>query len=611
MSGGNNNNNSNIDPDIDLGSDAGLYDPADPGPSTPVATTPSGIHPADVAKHNTKQDCWVIINGHVWNVTDWLDNHPGGVDAIFPHAGQDASAAYNGQHEKDLVFSTLPNSYLGEQLNALPTPPNTGPTGNALVPLTAPVINTPTGPGFGFTDPVAPTKNAPVPPITSAPAAAAPFIFTKPAPPKSNTPAPSNNNGPAPLNYSFTSQSANTKAPSPTPVPPTTSAPGPTNGNGVVGQTDVNQIPPVIESTNKAHKRSADYKMRMLGGWTVNDGTFDPVPENKRQKTHVPYPAYVSHAFRARAGLSNLQLSRDSPISLCAMDIATHHLWKCMPGQARRYLHLASPNGPALWGPNEEAVEMMYQKMDDKAYHVPVSKGSQQTEYQLYSDVKKRPWIIWPLWVEDEWGSDYVTVIWHSTNTPQAPDRFDQLLFYSIIDPRRSPDANSNGRNETIKGRISRIANRLWAFWAKAGINRQKLRFKEVLCSPMPFDETSSGERTFAVIKTLINQIIDWHTLGMNFTVDGTITNQSQWVHPYQQRVEMTGINAWILMASLRFDARITVEALQPNTVTEVAANGNKKYVHTYDLAGPFQEPPVSAPDYLLPPSEIYKVGGS
>ena len=32
---------------------------------------------ADVAKHSTEKDCWVIVNGQVLDVTDFLADHPG------------------------------------------------------------------------------------------------------------------------------------------------------------------------------------------------------------------------------------------------------------------------------------------------------------------------------------------------------------------------------------------------------------------------------------------------------------------------------------------------------------------------------------------------------
>jgi hypothetical protein len=92
----------------------------------------------------------------------------------------------------------------------------------------------------------------------------------------------------------------------------------------------------------------------------------------------------------------------------------------------------------------------------------------------------------------------------------------------------------------------------------------------------------------------------------MNYDHGTTFTSMRQWVNPFQQRVEMTGINAWVLMSTFDYNARIGVEAIQPNTLTEVAVDGKKKYLYPFDLAGPFREPPIAPYDYLLPASKEY-----
>ncbi|KAI0204365.1 hypothetical protein F4808DRAFT_456814 [Astrocystis sublimbata] len=349
-----------------------------------------------------------------------------------------------------------------------------------------------------------------------------------------------------------------------------------------------------------------EYQLRMSHSWTITDRTYDPIPQDRRGIRDVPYPTYVDHSFRTRSALSSLQVARNAPIKPPALDVAFDHLWKCMPGEARRYMHIASPNGPELWGSDLHAADAMFKTMQKKVYQT-TEHGSGKTIYRFYANITKRPWVILPIWVEDNWGSDWVIIVWFTLPDPEREDYYNQLLAYAIFDSRRSPEPDANGRHTPIPERMERIRWRLFQIWEEAGYDVSKAMIIEAFSSPMAFDEQSSGERSFATVKCLIKQIIDWYTGGMEFTREHTIKSMPQWVNPYQERIEMTGINAWTLMASLDYNARITVEAILPNTRTEVASDGDKKYIYNYDLAGPFEEQPIASYDYYLPSDKNYK----
>ncbi|KAG6378370.1 Flavocytochrome c [Boletus reticuloceps] len=74
-----------------------------PSPSAPSAVAPSSaaeeFTTAEVAKHNKKDDVWVIINGQVLDVTSFLPDHPGGEKAILLYAGRDATEEFNMLHD--------------------------------------------------------------------------------------------------------------------------------------------------------------------------------------------------------------------------------------------------------------------------------------------------------------------------------------------------------------------------------------------------------------------------------------------------------------------------------------------------------------------------------
>lgn len=49
----------------------------------------------DVSAHKTKSDCWTIINGSVYDITSYVQGHPGG-DNILSACGVDATEYFNG-----------------------------------------------------------------------------------------------------------------------------------------------------------------------------------------------------------------------------------------------------------------------------------------------------------------------------------------------------------------------------------------------------------------------------------------------------------------------------------------------------------------------------------
>ena len=56
----------------------------------------------EVAKHNKKEDLWIAVKGIVMNVTDWVDEHPGGPQALFSHMGKDASEEFEMLHDDEV-----------------------------------------------------------------------------------------------------------------------------------------------------------------------------------------------------------------------------------------------------------------------------------------------------------------------------------------------------------------------------------------------------------------------------------------------------------------------------------------------------------------------------
>ena len=69
---------------------------------------------ADVAKHNKADDCWIIVDGAVYDVTNFLSEHPGGKKVIVAVAGQDASKKFHLFHKPSVMQKYGPGLEVGK-----------------------------------------------------------------------------------------------------------------------------------------------------------------------------------------------------------------------------------------------------------------------------------------------------------------------------------------------------------------------------------------------------------------------------------------------------------------------------------------------------------------
>ena len=68
-------------------------------PSAAAAGAATGITAAEVLKHSSASDCWSVVNGTVYDLTQWIGQHPGGAQVIEALCGKDGTAAFDGQHQ--------------------------------------------------------------------------------------------------------------------------------------------------------------------------------------------------------------------------------------------------------------------------------------------------------------------------------------------------------------------------------------------------------------------------------------------------------------------------------------------------------------------------------
>ena len=88
---------------------------ATPTPSpTPTAevSTQAGYTMAKVKENNSAASCWSVINGNVYNLTQWINSHPGGPSVIRGLCGVDGTSSFNGKHRGDGGPASILTGYL-------------------------------------------------------------------------------------------------------------------------------------------------------------------------------------------------------------------------------------------------------------------------------------------------------------------------------------------------------------------------------------------------------------------------------------------------------------------------------------------------------------------
>ena len=85
------------------------------GASSPVSTHPLHYYTlSTVKRHNTLQSFWCAIRGKVYDLSDFLMKHPGGIDVLLEEAEGDATVAFEREHGRSFrPHAILQNLHIG------------------------------------------------------------------------------------------------------------------------------------------------------------------------------------------------------------------------------------------------------------------------------------------------------------------------------------------------------------------------------------------------------------------------------------------------------------------------------------------------------------------
>ncbi|XP_065189670.1 cytochrome b5-like [Sycon ciliatum] len=71
---------------------------------------------AEIAEHNSSKSCWLVIHNKVYDVTKFLNEHPGGEEVMLEVAGVSSSGAYATSAFEDVGHSTDARAMLKDYL---------------------------------------------------------------------------------------------------------------------------------------------------------------------------------------------------------------------------------------------------------------------------------------------------------------------------------------------------------------------------------------------------------------------------------------------------------------------------------------------------------------
>ncbi|CAH0022493.1 unnamed protein product [Clonostachys rhizophaga] len=72
----------------------------------------------EVSKHNNENDAWLVISNRVYDVTSFLEDHPGGAEILLEEAGKDATESFEDVGHSEEARELLENMLIGQLANS-------------------------------------------------------------------------------------------------------------------------------------------------------------------------------------------------------------------------------------------------------------------------------------------------------------------------------------------------------------------------------------------------------------------------------------------------------------------------------------------------------------
>ena len=71
----------------------------------------------EVNQHNTDTDCWVVIDKKVYDISEFVSQHPGGKQILVSVSGDDVTDYFYELHRKKILEEVASDYLIGELNN--------------------------------------------------------------------------------------------------------------------------------------------------------------------------------------------------------------------------------------------------------------------------------------------------------------------------------------------------------------------------------------------------------------------------------------------------------------------------------------------------------------
>jgi cytochrome b involved in lipid metabolism len=118
-------------------------------PQSSTYNNPHDVGLDELAKHHTRTDCWMAIDGYVYDVSRFVPYHPGGPKILEMYAGRDATVPFSRNHITLDVLSAIANFRVGRLIESdgelsPSAAPTSSPSPHQAPLASSPVVATPT-----------------------------------------------------------------------------------------------------------------------------------------------------------------------------------------------------------------------------------------------------------------------------------------------------------------------------------------------------------------------------------------------------------------------------------------------------------------------------------